>query len=319
MKSPVLFLVFNRPETTRQVFESIRWAQPSKLYIAVDGPRVGRAEEAQRCNEVRAIASAVDWPCEVNTLFRDHNLGCKSGVSSAVTWFFDHEEEGIILEDDILPIPTFFSYCEELLERYRDDARVAMISGCNLVSDVFKPDTSYFFSRYNFIWGWASWRRVWKHYDVTMAQWPDWRDAGGLANMPGSSYGFEKYWRRIMDATHKGEIDTWDYQWLFTCWRLKGLTALPLYNQTDNLGFGADATHTTNAAPDYILSSRARRLDFPLTHPSTVEHSLEGDSLISSRVMGISAFSEIKKRIKSLPIIGSAITHIGKYARKSGS
>ncbi len=170
MRSPVLFLVFNRPDSTRKVFDAIRSARPPKLYITADGPRPDRPAEAKLCSEVRAIASAVDWPCEVKTLFRESNLGCKAGVSSGITWFFSHEDEGIILEDDVLPVPTFFNFCDEMLERYRDDARVSMISGCNLISNHFSPKQSYFFSRYNLIWGWATWRRAWQHYDVAMTQ-----------------------------------------------------------------------------------------------------------------------------------------------------
>src|ERR1700690_1974577 len=156
MQSPVLFLVFNRPDTTRRVFEAIRSAQPPRLYVAADGPRGARAGEAERCAEVRRIATAVNWPCEVKTLFRDCNLGCKMGVSSGITWFFEHEPEGIILEDDVLPVPTFFDFCDELLARFRNDDRVAMISGSNLIAGHFDPAESYFFSRCAQIWGWAS-------------------------------------------------------------------------------------------------------------------------------------------------------------------
>src|SRR6266403_1894039 len=145
MRSPVLFLVFNRPNSTRQVFDAIRSARPSKLYIAADGPRANRPLEANLCDEVRDIALSVDWPCQVNTLFREDNLGCKRGVSEAITWFFDREDEGIILEDDVLPVPTFFRFCDDMLERFRSDTRVSMISGCNLISRHYARKQSYFF------------------------------------------------------------------------------------------------------------------------------------------------------------------------------
>jgi hypothetical protein len=310
MKSPLLFLVFNRPDTTRQVFEAIRAARPPRLFIAADGPRSDRAGEAQRCAEVRAIASAVDWPCSIETLFRDRNLGCKMGVSSGISWFFERESEGVILEDDVLPVPTFFDYCDELLQRHRNDERVAMVSGCNFVTNHFTPRESYFFSRYSHIWGWASWRRAWRHYDVAMTAWPAWRDGGGLAKVSGGSRLFESYWRGVFDAAHQGMIDTWDYQWTFTCWRIGGLTALPKVNQTRNLGFGADATHTTGGAPAYIQACPPGALELPLLHPGVVERALEADALIDSKVFGINFMNALKRHVQRIPLYRSAASSV---------
>jgi hypothetical protein len=295
MRSPVLFLVFNRPQTTRQVFAAIRAARPAKLYVAADGPRAGRTAEAKLCEEVRATVAAVDWPCEVKTLFQEQNLGCKHGVAAGITWFFEHEPEGIILEDDVLPIPTFFQYCDEMLERYRDDLRIAMVGGCNLASTRTHGGDSYFFSYYCNIWGWASWRRVWRHYDAAMSQWPAWRDGGGLAKISGGRPFFAAYWRRTMDAVHGGMIDTWDYQWTFACWLLGGLTILPAVSQVTNLGFGADATHTTMDAPNYVLASGAESLHFPLVHPARVERDLQADASIGSRVFGINWLTAVRR------------------------
>jgi hypothetical protein len=300
MKSPVLFLVFNRPDTTRQVFQAIRSARPPKLYIAADGPRVSRPGEADRCNEVRRVAKEIDWPCELHTLYRERNLGCKIAVSDAITWFFDQESEGVILEDDVLPLPTFFDYCDEMLERYRRDDRVAMITGCNLVSRHFRPKESYFFSRYCHIWGWASWRRAWRHYDAAMTKWPGWRDNHGLAKMPGANRVFEAYWRPTFDAVHAGNIDTWDYQWTFACWYLGGLTVMPGVNQTHNLGFGEDATHTTAAAPEYVMESRPEPLRFPLVHPGAVERESRADAAIDSKVFRIEIMSILKRRLRTV-------------------
>jgi hypothetical protein len=307
MQSPVLFIVFNRPETTRLVFEAIRLARPPKLYVAADGPRVERKAEEQICLEVRRIATAVDWPCEVRTLFRSSNLGCKLGVSSGIDWFFSHEPEGIILEDDVLPMPTFFEFCEELLGRYRDDGRVSMIAGCNLVSNSFHADESYIFSHYCNIWGWAGWRRSWQHYDVAMTEWPAWRDAGGLAKISGGKPLFESYWRRILDNVHRGEIDTWDYQWLFACWRMNGLVILPGINQIRNLGFGADATHTKTEAPKVVLELRAAPIKFPLIHPETVVRNYSVDQSIGSKMFGINIKNAVIGRLLRIPIFGNAV------------
>lgn len=300
MKSAVLFLVFNRPDTTRQVFEAIRAARPPRLYVAADGPRENRVGEKERCEEVRAIASCVDWPCEVKTLFRSANLGCKVGVSSGIDWFFENEEEGIILEDDVLPLPSFFDYCNELLERYRDDQRIALISGCNLVSTHFTPDASYFFSRYNHIWGWASWRRAWRQYDVSMSSWPAWRDAGGLKSASDGDFYFERYWREIFDQAEKGLIDTWDYQWVYACWSKNMISVLPKYNQIFNLGFGQDATHTTADAPGFVVDSVPKILSFPLVHPKIAQANKKADALINAIVFGVSFRAFVKRKIREL-------------------
>jgi len=301
------------------VFERIRSARPPRLYIAADGPRINRTEEATRCATVRKISGLVDWPCEVRTLFQEKNLGCKLGVATGITWFFDNEPEGVILEDDILPVPTFFEYCDELLERYRDDSRVSMISGCNLITAHYTATESYFFSRYNHIWGWASWRRAWRDYDVEMSDWPSWRDTAGLSKLSGGSRFFVDYWREIFDSVYRGEIDTWDYQWVFTSWRKSTLTILPAVNQTENLGFGAEATHTTSAPPDYVTASDARPLKFPLRHPALVERNVDADSIMDVRVFKIGVATGVRRLVRRIPLIGPALHRVWSAirARKS--
>jgi len=295
MMSPVLFLVFNRPETTRRVFAAIRAARPPKLYVAADGPRPGRTGEPERCIEVRRIATSVDWPCEVKTLFRESNLGCKMGVSGGISWFFEHEPQGIILEDDVLPMPSFFDYCEDLLTRYRDDERVTMISGCNLIADSLRGDESYFFARSCHIWGWASWRRAWRHYDVRMPAWPAWRDGGGLKALADGNPLFEFYWRHKFNSCYGGGENTWDYQWTFACWRAGGLSAIPAVNQVQNLGFGDDATHMTAGTPEYVTGCPAQPLGLPLIHPNAVFRQPTADALLMSRIYGIN-FADFARR-----------------------
>ena len=266
MKTPVLLVVFNRPETTRTAFAAIRAARPERLYVAADGPRPDRAGEAERCAEVRRIATVVDWECEVHTLFRDHNLGCKIGVSSGIDWFFANEEAGIILEDDIVPHASFFPYCEELLERYRDDTSVSMISGCSLIGDRHGSDASYVFSRYMHVWGWASWRRAWAHYDVSMKAWPSAQARQRLAQVLDGRRGAIAYWSGVFDRMARGEIDTWDYQWVFSSWIQDMVAIFPAETIVENIGFGADATHTVGAAPDLASVSE---MAFPLRNPSS--------------------------------------------------
>jgi hypothetical protein len=283
--SAILFLVFNRPNTTVRVFEEIRRAKPPRLYIAADGPRLDRPGEAERCAEVRRIATAVDWPCDVHTLFRDINLGCGRAVSSAITWFFDHEEEGIILEDDCLPDPTFFSYCDELLDRYRHNQNIMSISGNN-----FQPDTkglrdSYYFSIYPHIWGWATWRRAWENYDGALEHWSI---SSAATHMPVSIKNIVtlSYWNNVLASVKSGHIDTWDYQLTWSSWVHRYLNIIPAHNLVSNIGFGSDATHTLNCN-DPFAAAPTRPVTFPLTHPKTIGSKVEFDKYTTEFVYGI--------------------------------
>ena len=244
---PILFLVFNRPETTKKVFQRIKEIQPAKLFVAADGPRTGKEGEEEKCETVRRlILDGIDWPCKVETLFRFHNLGCGNAVSSAITWFFDNVEEGIILEDDTLPDPSFFSFCETLLEKYRHDNKVKLISGNNFQNGKWRGDGSYYFSAYSHIWGWASWRRVWNEYDFTLNE----ISMEGLERYMQHYFNAREvsdYWKKIFHELKNGLINTWDYQLLFSIWKRRGLSVLPNVNLVSNIGFGESSTHTKNA------------------------------------------------------------------------
>jgi hypothetical protein len=299
VNSAVLFIVFNRPDTTREVFDVIRRARPPRLYVAADGARAARAGEVERCEEVRRIATAVDWPCEVRTLFRNVNLGCKRGVSKAIDWFFEHEEQGIILEDDVVALDEFFPFCDELLDRYRDDERVSMISGCNFVGQVERPDASYAFSRYMHIWGWASWRRAWASYDLDMSEWPR-SGRSTLAHALGRREPSIRYWSDIFHRAWQGTIDTWDYQWVFSAWRADMVAIIPRSNMIRNLGFGTDATHTTGDMPAFIRDLEMTAVAFPLRHPDRVEASCRLDQLIEHVVINITPYADLKRRLRSV-------------------
>lgn len=286
MKSAVLLIVFNRPDTTRQIFEAIRKARPSKFYVAADGFRIEVEGEAERCDEVKDIVSGVDWPCEFRTFFRTVNLGCKHGPASAIDWFFEHEQEGIILEDDVLPLSSFFPFCDDLLERYRHDHRVMMVSGCNLIDRRFRPIESYFFVRHTHIWGWATWRRAWARFDVGMQSWPAWKADRCLLNVVDNDPSIESYWSNIFDAVYAGRVDAWDYQWTYCCWKTGGLSALSEFNLTTNIGFGAGATHTVMEPPRCVSESRPRDLNFPIFHPKDVHANKIADHYIERYVYG---------------------------------
>lgn len=267
LRTAVLFVVFNRPEPTARVFEAIRKARPPRLYVAADGPRDGREGEAEKVEAVRRIATSVDWPCDVRTLFRAENLGCRYGPSLAISWFFDNEEQGIILEDDCLPNQSFFWFCETLLDRYRCDTRIWQISGTTFFADkISLTGSDYIFSRYGPIWGWASWRRAWNHYDVDLNQWPEMKRPEMMENVyPDPSERGAKL--RLGDRLFEKGYDAWDYQWGMTKNYNNGLSVIPMRNLIQNIGFDIDATHTINAPDDvpegqFDLSSDLRHPQF---------------------------------------------------------
>jgi hypothetical protein len=272
----ILLIVFNRPTETARVMEAIRAAKPSRLYVAADGAR-DRLGEGELCSQTRQIATNVDWPCELITLFRQQNLGCRLGVSGALNWFFSQEEEGIILEDDCLPSPSFFRFCTELLERYRNDKRIMCISGSNFQAERRLNQYSYYFSRYMHCWGWASWRRAWELYDVEMSSWRGCRKSSLLRALGDLDDGFVEYWTSIFDRVCDGRIDTWDYQWTLTCWMNNGLTCLPGVNLVRNIGFGPGATHTHDATSCFAHLA-AHTLEFPLFHPRIIARDVDADS-----------------------------------------
>jgi hypothetical protein len=295
--APVLFLVFNRPDTTARVFDAIRAARPRQLFIAADGPRADRAGEAERCRRVREIATAVDWPCETRTLFRQDNLGCKRAVSSAIDWFFDQVEEGIVLEDDCVPDPSFFAYCADLLAQYRNDPRVMAISGDNFISAHWRPVESYYFSLFPHVWGWASWRRAWALYDVAMSDWPSQRDAGLMDRVFPSSPSARRHWTDVLNSAARGEIDTWDYQWQYATWKYDALSCLPAVNLISNIGFGANATHTHDA--EAKLANLAREsLSLPLSHPTAVMANTHADDWTSQHVFDLDAYVRPLNRLR---------------------
>lgn len=267
LTTPVAFIIFNRPDTAARVFTEIAKARPPKLLVIGDGPRASRIGESERVAETRAIIERVDWPCEVLTNFSDVNLGCKKRVSSGIEWVFDQVEEAIILEDDCLPDPSFFRFCQEMLAFYRDDERISMISGDNFLFGKVEISDSYYFSRYPHIWGWASWRRAWKDYDVSIAAWPQ-KKSDGLLDASIRHPGERNYWRKAFDGVYHGRIDTWDYQWVLSSWLQNRLSIMPSVNLISNIGFGPAATHTTGASIFADMPTEA--IEFPIRHPRHV-------------------------------------------------
>lgn len=268
LKTAVLFLVFNRFDTTKQVFEAIRQAKPPRLYIAADGARESREGEKEKVEAVRNhVLSNIDWACEVKTLFREENLGCKVAVSSAITWFFSNEEMGIILEDDCLPTQSFFWFCDELLERYKDEEKIYLISGDGRATSKININYDYSSVKYSLIWGWASWKRAWDQYDVTMSDWEIQKDT--ILNNVSKNKKTRRYWFNALQNVCDGKIDTWDYQFAYLLFKNQGICLVPKINFISNVGFGVDATHTTDSncknanIPHFNIT-------FPLKHPNNV-------------------------------------------------
>lgn len=278
LQTPVLLVIFNRPETTKLVFEAIRKAKPPRLYIAADGPRPNVPEDEKKCREARAIRSQVDWDCQVKTRFSETNLNCGVGPSSAFTWFFEHEEEGIILEDDCLPSQSFFWFCQELLQRYREDRRIMHIGGNNFLNGWQKDKAySYYFSRSGHIWGWATWRRAWETFDYNIRLYERLKNENYFDSF--FSTGIEKLYRlRKFDKTiASSRVDWWDYQWDFARYSNSGLSIVPQVNLVKNLGFGEGATHTQNENNKSALLE-ANDILFPLQHPHFMIQDFESDT-----------------------------------------
>jgi hypothetical protein len=282
LKTPVLFLVYNRPVDTQKVFDSIRLARPLQLFVAADGPRNDRPYDGDRCEQVRQIVDAVDWDCKVVKLFRENNLGCKKAVSTAISWFFENVERGIILEDDCLPHPDFFEFCTCLLDRYETDDRVWVITGNNFQDGNRRGDASYYFSKYNHCWGWATWRRSWTYYRSDLPYWPKWKEsADWLVKTPDQVE--RRYWSHIFEMVAQDEIDSWAYPWTACIWYHGGLTATPNVNLVKNIGFGPDGTHTITE------ESKEGLPVFPLglmTHPANIVHDSEADRFVFDHHFG---------------------------------
>ncbi|RBL93860.1 nucleotide-diphospho-sugar transferase [Chitinophaga flava] len=266
VQSPVLLLVFNRPDVARRVFDRVKAVRPSRLYIAADGPRPGVEKDGLLCKATREIYNQIDWDCSVRTRFNEVNKGCKVAVAEAITWFFEQEEEGIILEDDCLPSADFFPFCDQLLQRYRYDTRIMNITGTNLQMGRKWGEASYYFSQYSHIWGWASWRRAWQHYDMELSEYDEPSVNRLLGNIFTDPFLIEG-WTDIFRRLKAGLIDSWDYQFNFTTFFQNGLCIAPQVNLISNLGFRPDATHTYNAPKDHAALPTGV-IDNPLVHPS---------------------------------------------------
>jgi hypothetical protein len=306
-RAPVVFLAFNRPEVTACVFERIRAARPSQLLLVTDGPRPDRPDDIEKVATVRDILTrGIDWPCVVHRNFAEENLGCARRVASGITWAFEQVEEAIILEDDCLPHPSFFSYCDELLERYRDDDRVMHIGGTNLAAARMRPPSAgYWFSHHAWVWGWATWRRAWQRYDFPLATWNERQSA---LRTSFASYWERRYWLPTYDRVRRehAKANTWAFPWHYTCRSRGGLAILPARNLIENIGFGVDHTHT----PLSLERLRLPAVDAgPLAASTPIRVSAFRDELFSRVYMGEknTLINSLKSRIRTAPCLAEVL------------
>lgn len=301
---PVVFIIFNRPDTAKQVFAEIAKARPKHLLVIADGPRPDHPEDIHSCAAARRVIEDVNWDCEIKTNYSDVNLGCGVRPATGLDWVFQHYEEAIILEDDCLPNPSFFRYCAILLEKYKNEPRVMAISGNNFQRGVKRGEASYYFSRYPHCWGWATWRRAWRHYDFKMSDWSALKHSFWLKNYV-KDRKEATYWEATFDSVYqKNRFDVWDYQWLFACWKSNGLTIIPNLNLVSNIGFSATATHTKDDIYQ-VANLPAQSMSFPLIEPNKIERNKEADSFTFHKY-----FSRETYRASIIRRITSKIFHI---------
>ena len=312
LKTPILFLIFNRPDNTKKVFEAIALAKPEKLYIAADGPRPDKLEDESLCEETRKIIDLIDWPCQHFTLFRNENLGARYACTKAFDWFFEQEEEGIILEDDCVPNKDFFGFCTTLLEKYRDDPRIMHIGGTNLQFGNKRGSASYYFSSIPAVWGWASWRRVWKNYDPEMAKFEKFEQENQMINVFPNKRIAD--WVSVMARMiYEKKVIAWDYPLAFYVGINNGLCIVPNVNLVTNIGFGNQSTHTKDSSHAHA-NIPTQILENPLIHPKFFiphKHADFYQLLLTIDDVKANEVNKVKKtsRISTLQKIKSKLKH----------
>ncbi len=283
MKTPVLIIAFNRPETATQLINSLRLVKPLHLFIYADGPRDDKDGEKELCRSVlECFDRLIDWPCTVERQANTRNLGCKHAVSSAITWFFTHVDEGIILEDDCIPNTSFFTFCSDMLEHYRDNPRITHIGGFNCQNGNHRGSASYYFSHFFHVWGWATWRRAWAQYDVNMSDFDEFITQDVLFHLFGNRQ-ISKFWNECFEAVYRKGFNTWDYQWVYSNFKNDRLSIIPNANLINNVGFGDTATHTKKAIHQDSIASMG-----PITHPSYIIADRTADEFTYANHLGVS-------------------------------
>lgn len=292
--TPVVFLIYKRPQLAAKVFSVIQEVKPPILLVVADGAKPGDLEARETCDETRSIIDKVDWDCQLHLNYSDTNLGCAKRVSSGLDWAFSLVEEAIILEDDCIPDLSFFRFCQELLETYRDDQRVMVISGDNFQLGRQHTDYSYYFSRYNHCWGWATWRRAWRYFDYDMKLWPMVYEKGWLRDLLTNPAAVRR-WTKTLQSTQSGQQDSWAYRWTFACWMQQGLTILPKCNLVSNIGFDVAGTHIKRQ--NLFANLPVESMDFPLEHPPFMIRDARADAFTEQLLFSTDFVDRVRRKL----------------------
>ena len=300
-ETPVLLLLFNRPDKTKKVIDLLRKIKPKQVFVSADGPRPGNKNDKILCSNVRElIVSYIDWDCKIFTLYNENNLGCGLAVSRGIDWFFKQVDYGIILEDDCILSESFFSFSQELLVRYKDRPDIMMIRAINFIHDEVKTLDSYYFSNIPYIWGWATWARAWKLYDYNMTDWSKLKRS--MFQNKFSSRILPKYFTKRYDRVYKGGIDTWDTQWVYTIHKNNGITIVPSVNMVRNIGFDEMATHTLGDTPSYVKKLRLYELK-SIQHPDFVNVNFKMDEREGQLIYNPSFLSKLNAFIAKFKLV----------------
>lgn len=291
-KSPILFLIFNRPDTTQKVFNTIRQVKPAFLYVAADGPR--NQKEQEDCCKTREIIKQIDWPCKLKTLFRENNLGCKDSIIGAIDWFFLNVEEGIIIEDDCLPNITFFDFCETLLENHRNDENILHIGGNNFQFGKSRTQSSYYFSYIAHIWGWATWRRAWIKFNETQLRLSVSKNIKKEFNIKNN-----EHLDYLITAYNNTKETSWGYTWMLTVWLFNGLAIIPNKNLVTNIGFGENSTHTNNSN-DILANIPSEPISEIIFNDRLTRHRIADNYTFNKVLLRQNRFQKAKKVLKKL-------------------
>ena len=280
---PVLLLIFNRPTHLQKCIERVHQANPESLFIAADGPRKSHPEDRENCLRARNVVQHFNWNCEVHKLFQERNLGCQVAVSTAISWFFDHVDQGIIMEDDCVADPSFFPFCSSMLQRYISHEHVGVVTGNNYQHGRIRGTANYYFSKFNHCWGWATWKRAWQRYDHDMSE-SDQSDREVIANFS-CAPGETEFWKRQFELVRKGKLNSWAIRWTRTAWRHRMLTVTPQVNLVENIGFGPEATHTKR---NFLIQEQTTQTLWTETnHPERIWQDSVADSYCAREHFGI--------------------------------
>ena len=298
MDIPVALIIFRRPHTTQRVLNALREVKPKYLFVIADAPRLEHPQELEKCQATRKLIDGVDWDCQIFKNYAETNLGSYRRVPTGLDWVFGQVEQAIILEDDCVPHPSFFPYCQELLGRYAEDQRIYTISGNNFQQGRHKPSYSYYFSRYHHSWGWATWRRAWQHFDGDMTLWPQVREQHLLKAIFPEARTLN-YWENIFQQVYDSKIKAWDYRWTLSCWLQNGLHILPGVNLVSNIGFGVDASHTQNVHHP-LANLPTEAITFPLQHPPLFLRDEGADNHSQNTVYNPTLIYRLWRKLQSL-------------------